>query len=126
MDEAEAFARDRRRYRLHAATFLIGIVGLTATAASSGFLMPMARVALLVGFSTVLTISGVLAVLVKRTMFSKLPSESHTDSDGDALFPEGFESSDLSRRANDILAPYAVLATGIGALVASVLSLRLG
>jgi hypothetical protein len=118
MDEAEIFARDRSRYRLHAATFLIGVGGWAATVASAGFLVPAARGWLLVGFAAVLTFSGVLAIVVKRTLFSKHVSESHTDSDGDALMTASVHT-DLSPFVTNAVAPYAVLAVGVILLVFS-------
>lgn len=126
MDEAEAFARDRRRYRLHGATFLVGIGGWVVTMAASSFLLPVARVGASIVFAVVFTISGVLAISVKRTIFSKLVSESDTDSDGDALVTPGIHTGDLSPFVANAIAPYAVLASGLGMLVMSVLLARVG
>ena len=76
MNEVKAFAKDRRLYHLHAATFIIGFLGILAAVPMTQIVLdPRVAAWFGVGAAVVFTISGVLAVAVKRTMFSKSAEE---------------------------------------------------
>jgi hypothetical protein len=116
MDEAEQLTRDRRLYHLHAATFIVGLFGLIGAAALSAMTVPRVAIWIAVGFAAILSISGVLAIIVKRTLFSKRAEDTQgfdfEGYPGDAIETPGLWSGDYAPYANAV-APYTVLLVGL-------------
>jgi hypothetical protein len=118
MDEAQRLARDRRLYHLHAATLLVGFFGLLASLALTEIIYPRVALWLAIGFAAVLIVSGVLAIMVKRTMFSKDAEDTHgfdfEGHPGDALETPGIWTGNLNAYYTNAVAPYTVLLVGLG------------
>jgi hypothetical protein len=125
MHEVDAFARDRRRYKLHAATALIGMIGWLGTAALSNMIVPAARAWVLVGFAVLLVVSGALAISVGRTLISKSAHETHgldlEGDPGDAMSTPGLASLNLLPGATNAMAPYGLLIIGLVFLALSLM-----
>jgi protein-S-isoprenylcysteine O-methyltransferase Ste14 len=116
VDEAEQLARDRKRYHLHAITFVIGLLGWSGIGVLSAIIEPGPLTWLMVAFSAVLVASGVFAIAVKRTVLSKRANDSDDDDPGDALVTPGIWSGDLWPSFSNAVAPYAVLLVGLALL----------
>jgi hypothetical protein len=117
MDEARALARDRRLYHLHAATLLVGVFGMIASVGLTEIIIPRVALWLAAGFAAVLIVSGVLAIIVKRTLFSKDAEDTHgfdfEGHPGDALETPGIWTTNLNPYFTNAVAPYTVLLVGL-------------
>lgn len=117
MTEVEEFAKDRRRYRIHAVTALVALPGLPLCAWLPRVLDAKVVVWIAFALAVTLTISGAFAISVKRTIFSKRADETHgleLDGDhGDAIFSPGLRTLDLWPWFSNAVAPYALFATGL-------------
>lgn len=117
MNEVEEFAKDRRRYRIHAVTALVALPGLPLCAWLPRVLDVNVVVWLAFGFAVMMTVSGAFAIAVKRTIFSKRADETRgleLDGDhGDAIFSPGLRTLDLWPWFSNAVAPYALFATGL-------------
>jgi hypothetical protein len=118
-----AMQRDRRRFHAHAATGLLGMIGWPAVAALERLFVPAVIPWLLIGFSLLLTASGVLAIMVQRTFITG-PVELEDDNDphdgvGDALTTPGIHTLDFAPSVTRAVGPYAFLAVGLGFLALS-------
>jgi hypothetical protein len=117
MNEPDELARDRRLYHLHAATLIVGFFGLIGTMILDGVFVPRVTIWVAMGFSVLIAVSGVLAIIVKRTLFSKqaddtdgLDFEGHP---GDAIETPGIWSGNLSPKYTNTFAPVGVLFLGL-------------
>lgn len=125
MTDVAAFARDRRRYHAHTVTGLIGILGWFLTPALLRMLVHAVIPWLLLGFSLLLTASGVLAILVQRTFLTGTvdPDDDNPGDPyagvGDALATPGMHSLDFAPGKTRAAGPYAFLAAGLGTLALS-------
>ena len=118
MDEADAFAQDRRRYHLHAITFFVGLGGLSGSTALTAVIDARVAMWFAAVFAAVLAVSGALAITVKRTVFSKRAQDTDgldVDGDpGDAITTPGLWSGDVWPWFTNATAPWAVLVAGVG------------
>jgi hypothetical protein len=116
MREAKQLSKDRRRYHLHAATFLIAVLGLLGTLVLAKAVEPRVASWIGAGFAALLAISGVFAIAVERTLFSKRAEDTEgfdlEGYPGDAIETPGLWSTDYAPFAN-LFAPYLVLAVGL-------------
>ena len=116
MDEAKKLARDRRLYHLHAATFILGFLGMVGTEAVPQIFVPGVAHWLAAGFAAIFTTSGVLAIIVQRTLFSKRAEDTRgwdfEGHPGDAIETPGLWTTDYAPFTN-ATAPYAVLLVGL-------------
>ena len=124
MNEVDAFAEDRRRYRIHAATALVALPGLPLCGFLARIIDDRVVVWIALGFAVMLAVSGAFAISVKRTIFSKRADDTkglELDADpGDALYTPGLWTFDLFPWVSNAVAPYGILASG---LVGSILLL---
>jgi hypothetical protein len=116
VDEAEQLALDRRRYHLHAITFVVGVSGWAGIGLLSAIIETGPLTWVMVAFSVVLVASGVFAIAVKRTILSKRVDDTHDDDPGDALATPGIWSGDLWPFFSNAVAPYALLLVGVALL----------
>ncbi len=119
-DEADVLAADRRRFRAHSATFIAGVFGWVVVGGLTGIgmLAYWAAPWLFIFASLSLVVSGVLAIRLGRTMFSRPidPELGGLDpyaSDGDAFVSEGLWTGNLWPSFSEAGAPVAVLVVGV-------------
>ena len=119
-DEAEELRVDRRRFRLHAATFGGGVLGgpLILVLMGGRMLPELVGLVVLVLAAISLVVSGVFAVRLGRTCFTpqadpELGGLDPYEQDSDALVTGGLWTLDLAPNLTRSTAPYAVLAVGV-------------
>ena len=117
MGEVEEFAKDRRRYRIHAVTACVALPGLPLCTWLPRVLDVKAVVWIAFGFAVLLTVSGAFAISVQRTIFSKRADETRgleLDGDhGDAVYSPGLRTLNLWPWFSNAVAPHAMFAVGL-------------
>lgn len=112
--------RDRLLYRAHVATFLIGVLGvvIVCLVTVTGSIALTLSSALIVVASLLVAVSGVLAMIVKRTLFTPkadaaLGALDSYESDGDSLMANGAWQLDLWGNYTRATTPLAILLVGL-------------
>lgn len=117
MGDAQVLERDRKLFRLHSATFVGGIVGLVCTILFAMAFKPWVFPWLLVGSSSALLLSGIVAVKIKRTLLTKRaefddPGLDAYGEDGDGLNMAGLITGDAWPWFTNTNATWGVLIVG--------------